>query len=194
MTGSTAMAAPASEHEDILDALQAAGERVTDAEIARRAAIANIGVLLRRGRALHAAHSAGFPRLEVTEAQDRTGLSRPTLYKAMAAVPDDSGPDPRAWSNTYLAQAHAGYGYGGHEVIDSEFWRRYPHLAGWRAAIRFLTRREIEEWSQSHPGLDPLGLPGPDPDPAIRTLIEGYRAAVDAMAICSSEREQAAQS
>jgi hypothetical protein len=173
------------EHSDILYALEQASGRVSDAEAQRRSAMSDIGALLRQGRELHARRGPGFPRLEVTEAQDRTGLSRPTLYKAMADVPDATGRDPRAWSNAYLAATHAGYGYGGHEAIDAEFWRRYPHLHGWRNAILCLTAHQAGQRREasSAAGLDPLAGDGPgEPAPGTRILAEAYRAAVDAIA------------
>jgi hypothetical protein len=170
------------EYTAIRRGLEGQRERRTAAGTLHRAAMVETGVLLRRAKRLAQRH----PDLAVgiTGAQEITGLTRPTLYKLLRDedLPDDSGADPARMSDAALAAAHAGYGYGHHDAIDTEFWARFPHLNGWHLAIRHLADAHYErERERLGEAWDPLSLEG-EPAAGTQDLMDGYRRAVDEIA------------
>jgi GAF domain-containing protein len=68
------------EHERLRAALTEAGQRAAAASLARRDALAETARLIRESRALRDAYGDDMPRLEMTDAEELTGISRQTLY------------------------------------------------------------------------------------------------------------------
>lgn len=142
-----------SEYERLRAALSEAGERALTANRARRAAMTQIGHLIREGRALRDAYG-DMPRLEITDAEELTGVSRPTLYTEIDRVP---APIPAAWEDKRLAAA----------ILDgtadddakAEFRIRFPQLEGIRQAALILTSAagmEPGDWLKPAPGVATL--------------------------------------
>jgi antitoxin (DNA-binding transcriptional repressor) of toxin-antitoxin stability system len=99
------------------------------------------------------------------------------------SVCDDTSRDPRDWTDQALTAAHIGYGYGGHEQVDAEFWRRNPVLHGFRNAGTHLSRCHYQEWCAAYPEGDPLGPgSGYEPHPGGLRLQQAYRDAVGRLA------------
>ncbi|MCW2144618.1 hypothetical protein [Actinoplanes cyaneus] len=76
-----------------------------------------------------------------------------------------------------LAAAHLGYGTGGHDEIDAEFWRRFPILAGWHSAMEWLGSEQTEQWHAANGGFDPMGDLAPV-SAQYQQLLEKYRTMV----------------
>ena len=60
-----------------------------------------------------------------------------------------------AMTDVALAEAHLGYGPGGHEEIDAEFWRRFPDLHARYADADMLQHTYQEQWLNEHPDWNP---------------------------------------
>jgi hypothetical protein len=153
--------------------------QLSDAGTMRRGALLEAGGLVGAVKALKAEHGSDVG-IDIVRLAELTGLSRPTLDKWAAAVQAATSTDLRNVSNAELAQMHAGYGYGGHEEIDAEFWARNPHLAGWHHAYTWLVEQAHNEWVKEHG--DPMTwLDAPVPQ-AAEDLHREYRRTVDAIA------------
>jgi hypothetical protein len=79
------------EHERLRTALTEAGERAAAALTARRDALAETARLIRESRTLRDAYGDDMPRLEMTDAEELTGISRQTLYAELKKSPDMQG-------------------------------------------------------------------------------------------------------
>ena len=165
------------------DRLRQAGQRAKDAEVARRAAIAEMGQALRDNRARQKELGTSN-KIDMEDAEQLTGVSRRTLSGA-AGADYPGGRDPRSmlWkdlSDRDLAAAvrdGADDGYGAEE----ELHRRYPVLAGLRLARHAVHEAARDRWSQAHPDelFEPLD---PDLGPAWDDLRRTYTAWVHAIA------------
>lgn len=154
--------------DEIRYGLQDAAKRAAEAKLVRTAALAEIGHWLRVDR-------ANGDLIGITQAEDLTGLSRPTLTEARR---DESG-----WRELCeLARMVRAYGndYGHQDQLHA----RLPVLAGWYQAADLLWRRAYAEWQEQH-GFDPMRLlDGPEPEdvPGYATLMEVYRAEINRLA------------
>ena len=81
-----------------------------------------------------------------------------------------------------LARQHLGYGPGGHEDVDREFWRRFPTLHGWYQAADFLLTQHAEQWHEDNGGFNPMASDLPPALPAHADLMRDYRQMVQHIA------------
>lgn len=96
---------------------------------------------------------------------------------------DDSGPDPRRWTDAMLAMAHADYGYGACEAVDAEFWRRNPVLHGFRNAIAYLSSCHALAWQEANGDADILAPDsGYESLPESGALTAAYKESVERIA------------
>lgn len=110
----------------------------------------------------------------------RAEAIRELLCASLPAQTARADGDPRTWGDAELIDAHIGYGYGGHDVIDAEFWRRHPQHHGFYAAARHVARQHAEQWQDAHPDEDMLD-PGSayEDSPEAGALTDAYRLSVD---------------
>ncbi|GIF75686.1 MULTISPECIES: hypothetical protein [Asanoa] len=145
--------------ERLVDALRDAGERAEAANLARRAAIAEIGELLRRDRA-----AGGL--VGINYAQMITGLSRPTL--------NDARSDETAWQALVEIASRS-------DDEAAALHQRLPHLAGWHSAAGHLLRQHIEAyWAER--GFDPWSTEDPGEPTGYAELMRVYQQTVDGYA------------
>lgn len=166
--------------------LRIRGKMLRDLAVQRRALLDDVSDLMRQGAQLTrdcASQLNGHgPRVELDDAAQWTGLTVAELERLARRRPRGRGGDVSAYSNRYLAQLHAGYGYGGHEEIDEEFWRRFPGRGAWHRAIHHLYKADHERWEAEHPDASPMEMPlDGDPVPGTEDLTAEYRRSVDAM-------------
>lgn len=122
--------------------LREAADRLKDSATAHTAAQRDVGAALRRADvAYESGREMLHPSNELTvvEAQELTGISRPTLRKYRDEFPpeaDDANErDPRLLNNVALARMVVAYGYDDHRC-SPELHRRYPYLRGLHDAVR----------------------------------------------------------
>jgi hypothetical protein len=90
----------------------------------------------------------------------------------------------RDMADTELAKMWLGYGFG-HEQVEEEVERRWPRLAGWKAAADHLSRAHWDRWhaEQERQGAFDLSVLGPDDsDPGAVALMAEYRKSVQRVA------------
>ena len=153
------------EHARLRLALAEAGERALATTRARRAAMAQIGCLIREGRALRDAYD-DMPRLELTDAETLTGISRPTLY---AEIGRPAAGGPAGWDDRRLAVAILDG--TADDAAQAEFRIRFPVLEGIRQAALIMqaaTEPDPADWLK--------------PAPGSRVIRDAYRTVVEAIA------------
>jgi hypothetical protein len=128
------------QREALADALEEAGRRAAAAELARAAAIAEIGELLRRDK------DTGT-LVGIVAAESLTGLTRPTLTKARA--------DLAGWSEL-CKLARAVLAVGDDHGDEAALHARLPHLGGWHAATERLHRQHDTAYWDARGGFDPM--------------------------------------
>lgn len=141
-------------------ALRHAGQSAQEAKLARAAAIAEIGRLLREDR-------ADGDAVGIVRAEDLTGLSRPTLTDARA--------DTAAWDEIVkLAEGTL----AGYDDDQAALHARMPYLAGLDAAISYLHKVHEDRHVAEH-GFSPMDdLRLDEPVPGADELADLYRRAV----------------
>lgn len=170
--------------ENAQERLRAAGRRAADAEVMRRAAIAEMGAAIRD----HGQQAAAFrdqlrpgnsftKRIPMDHAEEWTGMSRRTLSDAVG--------NPREMSDRELAAEYRAYGYDEHHG-GAELHRRYPRLAGLYEAIMLLWRdqsdREEQELGDDADIFTILGTHEVTAPPGVDVLKREYARRVDAIA------------
>lgn len=165
--------------------LRQAGERALHADTMRRAAIAEMGQILRDHRTRQSELGTDH-KIVMDDAEDLTGVTRRTLSTAAGTVYPPGGKDPRTLalanlSDQDLADTYRSYGYdlhyGGHVLH-----RRYPLLAGLDLALQIVRRGARERWQEEHPDAGLFDEPLDLTQPADRDITLAYRACVDAIA------------
>lgn len=87
-----------------------------------------------------------------------------------------------AMTDAALAAAHLGYGPGGHEEIDQEFWRRYPHLRTRYADLDAMQHARQQQWLDEHPEWNPATGDLVPLHPDYQDALDAYQRAVRAIA------------
>lgn len=174
-------------------------ERITERERQRQAIASEAGLLAQefedlaryeRGRQLAAGALArevqnmvaedSSAYVNVERLADQIGVSVTELIGYADQVDSSSGVPFRSMSNATLAGLHLGYGPGGHEAVDVEFWGRFPALGGWYHAYAALVTPDDDDF-------DPLAdNPVSDPKPRsadAETLYRRYKQAVERIAL-----------
>lgn len=140
--------------------------------------------MLRLVRGAAPRHRDVTPTLE--EYIPRMGLTSEELDHLDNLQATENTRDPRKMSNAHLAELHLGYGPGGDESIDDEFWGRFPALYAQYQTITYLDSCDPEPQ-------DILGMLVPHPAPSatpvarehlapcIEALRQRYRASVQAV-------------
>lgn len=143
------------------------------------------GIRMAVGELAIAAEAAVFdgrPIVDRSSIAYLTEHSRPSVYKYAAAAAEPEGRDLTRVTNAALAEMHLGYGFSGHEGVAREFWLRFPHLAGWFNAARWLQAEYDEVWWAARGGEDPMSKEQPPNAPGYQELMRGYRERVEAIA------------
>jgi hypothetical protein len=162
------------EHARLRDALSQAGQRAARADRARRAALTQTAAVIREGRALRDAYGDDMPRLELTDAMELTGLSRPTLYAQL----DREAPEgPAGWDDRRLAR---GLLDGtADDTARAEFRVRFPEVDALRDAaevlLRAAPRGAAKDWLKAPPAAAVLNAAWRDQVQAIADGREGAR-------------------
>lgn len=170
--------------EGIINGLQLAGEQLRDLEHARSAILDDIGDLLRQAALLGADSGSSSAKPDIAASAQLTGLAQPALCKSR----DEVGAEGRRiakYSNRYLAQLHASYGYGQHEDIDNEFWRRFPHLSSMYHLIAEQLGLDFDAAVIAYEAEFPDGSTTETPyprNPTLERMRAQYRSVVDSIA------------
>jgi len=146
------------EHWAIRDGLKAQAARREQGDALVRAARRQAGELTRRAEDLKA--RCPQLRIDITEAAQITGLSRPTLYAAAREQPaDPEGRDYQGMTDAAVATA----ALQGYDDARAELHARFPGVAALREAAAYLTvlhwggRPGVRDWLDAAPGSAPLG-------------------------------------
>lgn len=154
--------------------------RLDTADAVRRGALLDAGELTATAQRIRS--ERGDIGVDVSALADRTGASRPTLYKYAEQVSsDETAGALTTLSTAALARLHLGYG-GGDEGVESELHARLPRLAGWYNAATWLKQQHDDAWRAERGGFDPMDTKNPPRLPAYGQMMRQYRAMVEEIA------------
>jgi hypothetical protein len=71
-----------------------------------------------------------------------TGFTGPSLYRRARVYAQAGTDNASELTNAELARTHLAHGIGCRESVDVEVWGRWPQLAGWYQAARWLQERQ----------------------------------------------------
>ncbi|MDX3025653.1 hypothetical protein [Streptomyces acidiscabies] len=156
-----AMQASLDAHDQTRERLRQAGQRAKDADIMRRAAIAEMGQAIRDNRARQQ-ELGTTNRIDMDDAAALTGFSRRTLSAAVGTdYPGDLNLHVAGWGElsdrdlAIVVRDGADDGYGAEE----ELRQRHPVLAGLDLAAATVMREATRRWREEHPDVNLLDEP-----------------------------------
>ncbi|MER7507103.1 hypothetical protein ABTX82_01940 [Streptomyces lavendulae] len=166
--------------------LQQAGERASNAERMRRAAVTEMGQAIRDNRATQQRLGAKH-KVDMGDAEILTGITRRTLSTAVANAypPEESTAATMALqdlSDRDLAATYRAYGYDRSYGSD-ELHRRFPVLAGMQLALEVVVQQATDRWRAANPTVNIIDEPlDVGVEAAAIDIQQAYRKIVDSIA------------